>query len=72
VIVVSVKYEHEKDLPCGKEIDRFINDGIGVTSWQDKELFLQQAETPKFSVSVGNQLIKNFDFSCKRSSTKRK
>ncbi|MGH9850211.1 MAG: carboxypeptidase-like regulatory domain-containing protein, partial [Blastocatellia bacterium] len=38
-IVVSIDYENEEDLPCGKEIDRFINDGIGVTSWRDKELY---------------------------------
>ena len=71
-IVVSMKYEKEKDLPCGKEVDRFINDRIGVTSWRDKELFLQHGVTPKFSVSAGNQIIKNFDFSCKRRVTRRK
>jgi hypothetical protein len=71
-IVVSVSYKDEKDLPCGKEVDRFINNGVGVTSWRDKELFLQHATTPAFSVSAGRALIKNFDFSCKRRMTKRK
>ena len=71
-IVISLNYENEKDLPCGKEVDRFINDGIGVTSWRDKDLYQQSAVTPKFSVSAGNQIIKNFDFSCKRRVTKHK
>jgi hypothetical protein len=65
VIVVSTKHVNEKDLPCGKELDRFINDGIGVTSWRDKELFLQHATTPVFSVPVGRKLVRNFDLSCK-------
>ena len=50
----SMKYKSESDLPCGYQKDRFINDGIGVTSWMDKEEFVEIATSPEFSVSAGN------------------
>lgn len=67
----SLKYKKKDDLPCSSQKDRFINDGIGVTSWVDKEDFVEIATSPEFTVSIGRQTIKNFDLSCKRKVKKR-